>query len=61
MGHYTLGHVWASQPATSSVVASHCDVYDHLPIILDMNLLRSVGGIQRAVIGWIDGHEAPYK
>lgn len=23
----------------------------HLPIMLDMNLLRSVGGIQRAVIG----------
>jgi hypothetical protein len=32
-----------------------------LPIMLDMNLLRSVGGIQRAVMGWIAGHDAPCK
>lgn len=32
---------------------------DHLPIILETNLLRSVGGIHRAVIGWIAGQVAP--
>lgn len=32
----------------------------HLPIMLETNLLRSVGGIHRAVIGWMAGQVAPW-
>lgn len=33
--------------------------YIYLPIIFETNLLRSVGGIHRAVIGWMAGQVAP--
>lgn len=35
-------------------------LYVYLPIIFETNLLRSVGGIHRAVIGWMAGQVAPY-
>lgn len=34
--------------------------HDHLPIMWETNLLRSVGGIHRAVIGWMAGQVAPW-
>lgn len=34
--------------------------HDHLPIMWETNLLRSIGGIHRAVIGWMAGQVAPW-
>lgn len=35
--------------------------YENSPIMWETNLLRSFGGIHLAVIGWIEGHVAPWR